>query len=249
VERNLKRCRKAACRKIVSAAADAAQSASQVSADALALAVARRRLGLARAADDMQARVAQGALVRVYEGNLSASQDARAAEYRTFGKATAGAGVPTTLPPGPQVAVQGAITKGTSVPGQVRQDLQSAGVAPTDVTAALVQSHLDADQPTVIAATARKPPTKSRRRIATALAYDAVARVVIVLAARRELTFTATGQLLNALDAAREACTTSDRDAALRAFASAAKATKAAAFVSTSVGLLQANTALRPRCQ
>ena len=247
IERRLRGCRTRACRKIVTAAAAAAQSATQVSTDALALAVARRRLRQAIATGDPQAKVAQAALVRVYEGSLSASQDARAADYRTFGKLTSSADVPTALSPGPQTSAEGALVKGIGVPGRARRDLQSVGIAPRDITAAIVQAHLDAEQ-TVATATARQPPTRSRRKIASALAYDAVARVVIVLAARRELSYTATGRLLNALDDARQACTTSGRDAALRDFASAARSTKAAAFVATSVALLQANTALSPRC-
>lgn len=248
VERNLARCRRPACRAIVGAAAEAAQSTSQVSADALALAVARRRLGQARATGDRRANAAQAALVRTSEGNLAAAQDTRAAAYRRFGKVTSGAGVPTTLPPGPQASTERALTKGTGVPGQVRKDLQSAGIAPTDVTVAIVQAHLDAQQQSVVTATARRPPTTSRDRIASGLAYDAVARVVIVLAARRELTFDAMGRLLNALDDAREACSPAGRDAGLRAFASAARGTRAAAFVTTSVELLRANTAVGPRC-
>ncbi|WP_155892328.1 hypothetical protein [Conexibacter woesei] len=248
IERSLRICKKASCRKIVTAAVKAAQSASEAGADAVALAVARTRLRQARAAGDTQAGVAQAALVRVYEGSVSTSQDARAAAYTTFGKATSAAGVSTSLSSGPQAESQRSLSKGTAIPGQVRQDLQPAGLGSTDVTAALVQSDLNAKQPTVTAATARKPRTKSRQRIAKALAYDAVARVVIVLAARHELSFVVTGRLLNALDAARTSCTVGERNAALRDFAAAATGTKAAAFITTSVQLLQANTALAPRC-
>ena len=244
----LKRCHVKKCKTIVAAAADAAQSAGEAGTDALALAAARQRLRLARTAGDGQAKVAQAALVRVYEGSLSAAQDARAADYKVFGKAISGAGASTSIPPGAQASAQTALTKGTAIPGQTRNDLQSGGLNGTDVTAAIVQSHLDADQPTVTSAAARKPATKSRRKIASSLAYDSVARVVIVLAARSELNFTATGELLNALDDARSACTTTARDGALRRFTTAAKGTKAAAFITTSVRLLRANAALAPHC-
>jgi hypothetical protein len=242
-------CRGSACRKIVRAAAGAAQGTSDASSDAIALTAARNRLSVARAAGDSQGKVLQSALVRVYEGRLAGSQGTRAASYRTFSKALTSSDVPTTLSRQSLKDSRGTLTKGIGIPAQAKKDLASAGIGASRITAAIVQSRLQAGPPTVTKQTGVTPRSRSRRTIAEKLAYDSVGRIIIALAAQQQLSFETTGRLLNTLDAARKACNQMQQRQALATLGAQAKGTKAAALVTTATQLLRTNTSLKAQCR